>query len=73
MKNNNIEILINKKYESINFIPKNKEDIACNYCSFELGKCREAILFLGQCYIKEGNSIIKNIYYKEVQEENIEK
>ena len=33
-----------------------------------LGKCRGAIWILGQCYIVEGDEVVKNVYYEEVEE-----
>ncbi len=52
---------LNKEnYEEINF-KKENEKTACDYCCFELGKCRNAILTLGQCYVPGE----KNIYYIE--------
>jgi len=56
-----------KEYREIEFKSKKDEDVACNHCAFELGKCRGAIWALGQCYIKEGDKVIKNIYYEEVK------
>jgi hypothetical protein len=53
-------VLDKNKYEKINF-KKENEKTACDYCCFELGKCRSAILILGQCFI-HGE---KNIYYIE--------
>lgn len=55
-----------KKYIEIEFESKDEKDVACNHCAFELGRCRGAIWALGQCYIKEGDAVVKNIYYKEV-------
>ena len=43
MENKNVKSLGSKKYRAIEFIPTKKGDIACNHCSFELGKCRGAI------------------------------
>lgn len=56
------------KYRAVEFKPTNKDDTACNHCAFELGKCRGAIWILGQCYIKNGENVTKNIYYEEVEE-----
>ena len=63
-----IQILGNKKYRAVEFKPTNKDDTACNHCAFELRKCRGAIWILGQCYIKNGENVTKNIYYEEVEE-----
>lgn len=72
MEDKEIKPLGDKKYKAVQFIPQDKEDIACKHCAFELGKCRGAIWFLGQCYIVEGENVVKNIYYEEVDdEENI--
>ena len=68
MENENVKSLGSKKYRAIEFIPTKKGDIACNHCSFELGKCRGAIWVLGQCYVVDGDEVEKNIYYEEVQE-----
>ena len=57
-----------KKYRAVDFVAANPDDVACNHCSFELGKCRGAIFNLGQCYVKEGDEIVINIYYEEVEE-----
>lgn len=64
----NIKLMGNKKYRAVKFNPTKKDDTACNHCAFELGKCRGAIWFLGQCYVKEGDKITKNVYYEEVEE-----
>lgn len=61
-----IGIFNGKKYMEVEFESTDEKDVACNHCAFELGKCRGAIWVLGQCYIKEGETIVKNIYYKEV-------
>jgi hypothetical protein len=66
--NEKIQILGNKKYIAREFIKSSKDDIACNHCAFELGKCRGAIWALGQCYITNGKEVSKNIYYEEVKE-----
>ena len=66
--NNEIGIFKGKKYKTVKFIASTPDDTACNYCAFELGKCRGAIFNLGQCYIKEDDEIIVNIYYEEVEE-----
>ena len=42
-----IKVLGNKKYIAREFIQSSKDDIACNHCAFELGKCRGAIWVLG--------------------------
>ncbi len=63
-----IKVLGNKKYIAREFIQSSKDDIACNHCAFELGKCRGAIWVLGQCYITNGKEVSKNIYYEEVKE-----
>mgnify|MGYP006369733649 FL=1 len=55
MENKNVKSLGSKKYRAIEFIPTKKGDIACNHCSFELGKCRGAIWVLGQCYVVDGD------------------
>ena len=68
MDDEKIKILGNKKYRAVEFITSNKADLACNHCAFELGKCRGAIWILGQCYIVEGDEIVKNVYYEEVEE-----
>lgn len=68
MEHNEIKTLGNKKYRAVNFVSKEKGDIACNHCAFELGKCRGAIWVLGQCYITNGKEVSKNIYYEEVKE-----
>jgi len=68
MDDENIKSLGNKKYRAIEFTPEKKGDIACNHCAFELGKCRGAIWILGQCYVVEGDKILTNIYYEEVEE-----
>ena len=31
------------KYRFVNFVASTPDDIACNHCAFELGKCRGAI------------------------------
>ncbi len=71
MEHNEIKTLGNKKYRAVNFVSKEKGDIACNHCAFELGKCRGAIWILGQCYevIGPDKEVIKNIYYEEVIDE----
>lgn len=68
MEHNEIKELGSKKYRAVNFIAKTPEDIACNHCAFELGKCRGAIWVLGQCYEVAGsdNRVVKNMYYEEV-------
>ena len=70
-----IKVLGNKKYIAREFIQSSKDDIACNHCAFELGKCRGAIWILGQCYevIGPDKEVIKNIYYEEVIDEVEEK
>lgn len=66
MEDNEIGFFMGKCYKAVEFMPEKKGDIACNHCAFELGKCRSAIIALGQCYIVEDNVEIRNIYYKEV-------
>ena len=56
------------KYRFVNFVASTPDDIACNHCAFEPGKCRGAIWILGQCYIVEGDEVVKNVYYEEVEE-----
>jgi len=56
-----------KKYVEVEFESKDEKDVACNHCAFELGRCRAQIFTLGQCYVKSGETIVKNIYYKEVK------
>ena len=73
MDDEKIQILGNKKYKAIEFKPKKEGDIACNHCAFELGKCRSAIIALGQCYIVEDGIEIRNVYYEEVKEEKLNK
>ena len=68
MDNEKIQILGNKKYRAVEFTPSEKDNLACNHCAFELGKCRGAIWILGQCYIVEGDEVVKNVYYEEVEE-----
>ena len=63
-----IGVFKGKKYRAVNFVPSTPEDTACNNCAFELGKCRGAIFTLGQCYVKEGEKIVVNIFYEEVKE-----
>ena len=48
-----------KKYRAVKFISSDSNDKACNHCAFELGKCRGAIWVLGQCYVVEGNKVVK--------------
>ncbi len=57
-----------KKYRTIEFVSKNSKDKACNHCAFELGKCKIAIMALGQCYIEEYDEIVRDVYYQEVKE-----
>ncbi len=64
----NIKRLGTKQYRPIEFVSCGKDDIACNHCAFELGKCRGAIWALGQCYVVDGDEVEKNIYYEEVRE-----
>ena len=75
MDDEKIQILGNKKYRAVEFKPTKKDNLACNYCAFELGKCRGAIWALGQCYEVAGpnEEVIKNIYYEEVLDEDNEK
>lgn len=68
MEDNEIGIYKDKFYKAIEFKPQKEGDIACNHCAFELGKCRSAIIALGQCYIVEDGIEIRNVYYKEVSE-----
>ena len=68
MDDEKIQILGNKKYRAVEFTPSEKNNLACNHCAFELGKCRGAIWILGQCYIVEGDERVKNVYYEEVEE-----
>ena len=49
MDDEKIQILGNKKYRAVEFKPSEKDNLACNHCAFELGKCRGAIWILGQC------------------------
>ena len=70
MEHNEIKTLGNKRYRAVNFVPTKPGDIACNHCAFELGKCRGAIWVLGQCYVVEGDEVIKNVYYEEVLNDN---
>ena len=44
MDDEKIQILGNKKYRAVEFTPSKKDNLACNHCAFELGKCRGAIL-----------------------------
>jgi len=64
---NEVGLFNGKKYRAVEFNPKKEGDIACNHCAFELGKCRGAILVLGQCYLVHGDEIDRNIYYEEVE------
>lgn len=57
-----------KKYRAVNFVTTSPDDVACNHCVFELGKCRSAIFALGQCYVKDGDDVIVNVYYEDVVE-----
>lgn len=65
---NETDMFKGKKYRAVNFVAKDSEDTACNHCAFELGKCRSAIFTLGQCYVKEGDEIVVNVYYEEVED-----
>lgn len=65
----NFGVFKGKSYRAVDFLGKDKDDTACNHCAFELGKCKAAIVSLGQCYIKEGEDILLNIYYEEVKKE----
>ncbi len=58
-----------KKYRAVKFVSSDPNDKACNHCAFELGKCRGAIWVLGQCYVVEGDKVVKDIYYEEVKED----
>ena len=55
-----------KKYRAVKFISTDPSNKACNHCAFELGKCRGAIWDLGQCYVVEGDKVVKDVYYEEV-------
>lgn len=66
-------IFKNSEYVAVEFVEENEKDIACNHCAFELGKCQPAILKLGQCYIKEGDEVIVNIYYRVLKEKETNK
>ena len=66
MEDKTIGIFNDKKYKSVQFIPSDDKDIACNHCAFELGRCRGAIWILGQCYVVENGEIVKNIYFEEI-------
>lgn len=68
MEDNEIGVYKGKSYRAIKFEKKEERDIACKYCSFELGKCRPAIMALGQCYIVENDIEIRNVYYEEVSQ-----
>ena len=57
-----------KKYRAVKFVSSDPNDKACNHCAFELGKCRGAIWVLGQCYVVEGDKVVKDIYYEEVHD-----
>lgn len=61
-----------KKYRAVKFVSSDPNDKACNHCAFELGKCRGAIWVLGQCYVVEGDRVVKDIYYEEIKNENNE-
>ena len=73
MEDNEIGTYKDKLYKAIEFKPKKEGDIACNHCTFELGKCRSSIIALGQCYIVEDGIEIRNVYYEEVKEEKLNK
>lgn len=73
MEDNEIKALGNKKYRAVKFVSSDPNDKACNHCAFELGKCRGAIWALGQCYVVEGDKVVKDIYYEEVLDENEKK
>ncbi len=68
MEKENIKRLGNSHYRAVEFKPCDSNDKACDHCAFELGKCRGAIWILGQCYIVEGDEVVKNVYYEEVEE-----
>ena len=59
-----------KNYRAVKFVSSDPKDKACNHCAFELGKCRGAIWVLGQCYVVEGDKIVKDVYYEEVPDPN---
>ena len=73
MEDNEIGIYKDKFYKAVEFKSKKEGDTACNHCAFELGKCRSAIIALGQCYIVEDGIEIRNVYYIEVKEEKLNK
>jgi len=66
--NEDFGVFNGKKYRAVDFVASTPDDTACNHCAFELGKCRGAIFNLGQCYVKESDEIVVNIYYEEVEE-----
>lgn len=66
MENEIIGTFNGKKYIAVEFVSTTAGDKACNHCAFELGKCRNAIWTLGQCYIVDGDEVIRDIYYKEL-------
>ncbi len=47
MDDEKIQILGNKKYRAVEFKPSEKDNLACNHCAFELGKCRGVMWILG--------------------------
>ena len=61
-----IGIYHGKQYKTVAYIPNPKGASACDFCAFELGKCRAAIWALGQCFIVQGEEIVKNVYYEEL-------
>ncbi len=73
MEDNDVGIYKGKYYKAVEFKAIKEGDTACNHCAFELGKCRSAIIALGQCYIVEDGIEIRNVYYKEVEEKELNK
>lgn len=73
MEENEIKELGDKKYRAVKFVSSDPNDKACHHCAFELGKCRGAIWVLGQCYVVEGDTVVKDFYYEEVVEEESNK
>lgn len=61
-----IGIFQGKTYRAVEYVKNSSGASACDYCAFQLGKCRGAIWSLGQCFVLNGEEIIKNIYYEEL-------
>jgi len=61
-----IGVFHGKEYIAVEYKPNPTKASACDFCAFELGKCRAAIWALGQCYLVDGETIIKNVYYEEL-------